>query len=179
MKGQSAAKLAVIEFSDFQCPFCGRYARDTYPALQKEFVETGKVKYAFRHLPLESIHPFAFKAAEAGECARAQGKFWEMHDLLFANQQALAQVNLVQYAQTIGLEAQKFQTCMDGRTAARIREDQAEAARLGARSTPTFLIAQIQADCKAKALRKITGAQSYASFKAALEGLLAATTAVK
>jgi protein-disulfide isomerase len=177
VKGQPSAKLVVVEFSDFQCPFCGRYAREAYPQLQKEFVDTGKVRYAFKNLPLESLHPFAFKAAEAGECAREQGKFWEMHDRLFANQQALAEPNLQEYARSIGADASKFQSCMAGKATAHVREDGAEAARLGAASTPSFFIGQATADGKVKVIRKITGAQPYASFKAALEGLLASPPA--
>jgi protein-disulfide isomerase len=179
VKGQAGAKFALIEYSDFQCPFCGRYARESYGQLQKEFVDTGKLKYAFKHLPLEGIHPFAFKAAEAGECARDQGKFWEMHDQMFANQTALAQPNLLQYAQGLGLDAGKFQACLDGKTAAHVREDSAEAQKLGAGSTPTFFIGQVQPDGKVKLLRKITGAQPYATFRAALQGLLAAPPPAK
>jgi protein-disulfide isomerase len=172
VKGQSGAKLVVVEYSDFQCPFCGRYARETYAPLQKEFVDTGKVRYAFKNMPLESIHPFAFKAAEGGECAREQGKFWEMHDRLFANQGALAPANLTQYAQAIGLDGGKFQSCLDGRSAAHVRDDAAEAARLGVSSTPTFFVGQLQPDGKVKVVRKIVGAQPYATFKAALQGML-------
>jgi protein-disulfide isomerase len=79
VKGSRSAKVAVIEFSDFQCPFCGRYVKDTLPQLASEYVETGKVKYVFRDYPL-NFHKNAFKAAEAAHCAGEQDKFWEMHD---------------------------------------------------------------------------------------------------
>ena len=179
VKGESGSKFVLVEFSDFQCPFCGRYVRDTYGALQKEFVDSGRLRYAFKNLPLENIHPFAFKAAEAGECARQQGKFWEMHDRLFANQQALAQPDLEQSAHAIGLDGGKFQSCLDGKTASLVRDDIAEASRLGVSSTPTFFVGQMQPDGRMKIVRKIVGAQPYASFKAALQGVLAAPTAAK
>src|SRR5512146_43017 len=86
-KGDKNAKYTVVEFSEFQCPFCRRHVRDTVPQLDKEYVQPGKVKYVFLDYPLESIHKNAFKAAVAGNCAAEQGKFWEMHDRLFANQQ--------------------------------------------------------------------------------------------
>src|SRR6185436_20936742 len=79
-KGRASAPLVMLEFSDFECPFCGRYSRETYPQVQREYVDTGKVRYVFRHTPIERIHPQAMKAAEAAECAGTQGKFWEMHD---------------------------------------------------------------------------------------------------
>ena len=81
--GQKNATVTVVEFSDYQCPFCARHVQQTLPLLRKEYVDTGKVKYVFRDHPLESIHPAAFKAAEAARCGGEQGKFWEMHDKLF------------------------------------------------------------------------------------------------
>lgn len=89
VKGASSARIGIVEFSDFECPFCGRHAAAVYGELQAKFVNTGKVRYQFRHLPLEQIHPNAKKASEAAECAGDQGKFWEFHDALFANQKAL------------------------------------------------------------------------------------------
>src|SRR5206468_2296125 len=86
-KGQKTAPLTMVEFTDYQCPFCGRYARETYAQIEKEYIATGKVKYVLLDLPLESIHKFAFKAAQVANCAGEQGKYWEMHDRLFANQE--------------------------------------------------------------------------------------------
>jgi protein-disulfide isomerase len=174
-KGQADAKFAIVEFADFECPFCGRYTRDTYGPLTKEFVDTGKVRYVFFHLPLERVHPRAFKAAEAAECAREQGKFWEMHDQLFANQQALAPADLLRHAQGAGVDTVQLQSCLDsGKMAARVRQDLAEAARLGAGTTPSFFIGRVQPDGTLKLLRKITGAQPYATFRAELQKALAA-----
>jgi protein-disulfide isomerase len=87
--GQSGARLALIEFSDYQCPFCGQHTRGVYQEIMRQFVDTGQVRYFFKNLPLEKIHPLAFNAAVAAECAGASGQFWAMHDRLFANQNAL------------------------------------------------------------------------------------------
>jgi protein-disulfide isomerase len=176
-RGQAGARVVLIEFSDFQCPFCGRYVRETYAELQREFVDTGKVRYAFRNFPLESIHPLAFKAAEAGECAREQGKFWEMHDRLFADQQALAPSDLLKHGQALGIDDARFRTCFEGTVTARIKADQAEAARLGLTGTPTFLVGEAQPDGTVKVLQKIVGAQPYATFRAILQALLIAPPA--
>jgi protein-disulfide isomerase len=96
--GPSMPDATIIEFSDFQCPFCGQYVRTTYPQLRRDFVDSNIVGYEFRHFPLDNIHPFALKASEAAECARKGGKYWEMHDQLLANQDKLAEPQLIEYA---------------------------------------------------------------------------------
>ena len=85
-RGNDVARVVVVEFSDYQCPFCALFFRQTLPQLDQDFIKTGKIKYVFNNVPLDQIHPTAFKAAEAAECARDQGKFWEMHDQIFTNQ---------------------------------------------------------------------------------------------
>jgi protein-disulfide isomerase len=93
--GSNKAKITIVEFSDFQCPFCERFFLDTYPQLKKEYLDTGKAQLTFRHYPLTSIHPNAQKAHEASECANEQGKFWEYHDKLFQNQSVWSDLPLV------------------------------------------------------------------------------------
>jgi protein-disulfide isomerase len=174
-KGKKDAKLTLVEFSEYQCPFCGRHVRDTYPTLDKEYVQTGKVKYVFRDLPLESIHKNAFKAAEATHCAGEQGKFWELHDRLFENQKALEPASLTAHAQAIGVDAKKFQACLDGgKYAAEIRKDIAEASKYGITGTPTSVIGLTQPDGSTiKVLRVLRGAQPLANFKEALDAIAA------
>jgi protein-disulfide isomerase len=174
-KGDRAAKVAVIEFSDFQCPFCGRYTKEILPQLDTEYVQTGKVKYVFRDFPLE-FHKNAFKAAEAAQCAGAQGKFWEMHDRLFSSQTALAPEDLVGHAKAIGLQETEFQQCLDsGRFAAQIKKDIAEGGTVGVSGTPTFLVGLVQpGDGRVKVVKKLVGAKPYAEFKAAVDSLLTA-----
>jgi protein-disulfide isomerase len=175
-KGAAGARLTIIEFSDFECPFCGRYARDTYTQLDREYIATGKARYVFRNFPLESIHPNAFRAAAASICAAEQGKYWEMHDRLFQNQTALAAGALAGHAVAIGADAAKFNACMGSeRATPRIRQDQADAQKAGVGSTPSFLIGVTTAgDTKVRAVRMIRGAQPFATFKATIDQLLAA-----
>lgn len=181
VKGNKDARLTVIEFSEYQCPFCSRHVKNTVPQLDKEYVQTGKVKYVFRDLPLESIHKNAFKAGEAAHCAGEQGKFWPMHDRLFDNQQSLEAAKLVEHATAIGVDAKKFQACLDaGKYGPEIRKDIADAERLGVSATPTTLIAVSQPnDPNVKVVKVIRGAQDYKVFKAAFDELLSPAPAVK
>ena len=180
-KGNKNAKLTLIEFSEYQCPFCGRHVRDTYPQLDKDYIQTGKVKYVFRDLPLESIHKNAFKAAEASHCAGEQNKYWEMHDRLFANQNSLESAMLTAHAQAVGADTKKFQACLDsGKYAADIRKDIAEANKYGITGTPTSVIGLTQpGDPKIKVLKVIRGAQNISAFRETLDGLLNEKAAVE
>ena len=173
-KGRDTAKVAVIEFSDYQCPFCSRYSRDTLPQLAAEYIDSGKVKYVFRDFPL-SFHKQAFKAAEAAHCAGDQGKFWEMHDTLFQNQSALAPEQLAAHADTLGLDAGAFRTCLDSsRFAADVNKDLTEGGAVGITGTPAFLVGVIQPDGRVKVVKRLSGARPYADFKAAIDGALGA-----
>lgn len=174
-KGAKNAKVTLVEFTDYQCPFCSRHFRDTLPQIENDYVKTGKIQYVLREFPLESIHPLAFKAAEAANCSGDQGKYWEMHDRLFANQNALAATQLPSHAQAVGLDAAKFKTCLDsGKYAAKLRKDLADAQQNGINGTPTFFIGLSDPkSSEIKAVRKIVGAQNYAAFKTAIDALLA------
>ena len=172
-KGRADAPLVILEFSDFECPFCGRFSRGIYHQIQREYVDTGKVRYVFRHLPIERIHPNAMKAAEAAQCALPQGKFWEMHDRLFTNQKALAPPHLIAYAQVLGLNMTAFQQCLGGQATVRVRQDLAEGLKAGITGTPAFFIGTVTKQGKLKVLQKLIGAKPYATFKATLDGLLA------
>jgi len=144
------------------------------PQIESEYIKTGKVKYVVLDFPLESIHRNAFKAAEAARCAGEQGKFWEMHARLFANQQALAPTNLPQHAQALGLDVPKFQQCLEsGKYATEIRKDLAEGQKAGVTGTPGFFLGMTNPNnSKVKTLRVLKGAQPYASFKEAIDSLL-------
>jgi protein-disulfide isomerase len=173
VKGSATAKVVLIEYSDFECPYCGRYAQTAFPELQRQFIDTGKVKYVFRNLPLEQIHKAAPKAAEAAECAYEQGRFWEFHDRLFANQQSLALSDLSGHAKAVGLDLPKFQSCLiEGKMATRIAGDLAEAARFELTGTPAFLIGEIQPDGTVRVSRKMSGAQPFSVFESELNKFL-------
>ena len=146
------------------------------PQLEKEYISTGKLKYVVRDFPLESIHQNAFKAAEASRCAGEQGKFWEMHERLFANQQAISPTDMSGYAQAIGLDVPLFKQCLEsGHYAAAIRKDIADGQQAGVTGTPAFFLGVTEPnDGKVKSLRVIKGAQAYNGFKAAIDSLLGA-----
>jgi protein-disulfide isomerase len=173
-KGGAGAGLVLVEFSDFQCPFCGRHAKQTMPQIEREYVSTGKLLYVMRNLPLEQIHPDAFRAASAAECAGDQGKYWQMHEKLFGNQQALTAADLTRYAQETGVEPNAFRRCMDADShGAKIRQDLKDALAAGVSSTPTFFLGFAEGGGKVKIVRRVQGAHPYPVFKAAIDGLLA------
>jgi len=173
-KGDKNAKLTLVEFTDFQCPFCARHLRDTMPQIENEYIKTGKVRYALRDFPLESIHPQAFKGHEAANCAAEQNKYWEMHEKLFANQRAMTPKDVTAYAEALGLDMAKFQSCFDGgKYTAKVRKDLTDAQKYGATGTPTFFIGLTDPkSSEIKAVRKIVGAQNYTAFKDAFDTLL-------
>ena len=132
--------ITVIEYGDFECPICGMFEVQTYPTIRANYIDTGKVRWVYRHLPLRK-HPRAQAAAEASECAAAQGKFWEYHDLLLVNQLALTDADLNQYAAELGLDVDAFAACLSSHAEAeRVMEDVNSAAQLDATHTPTFYI---------------------------------------
>ncbi len=172
-RGDAKAKVTIVEFSDFECPYCGRYARETYAQIQHEYVDTGKVRYVFRNLPLENLHPQAFGAAVAGECARAQGKFWEMHDRMFVNQRALIPPALFKSAETLGLDAAAFQQCFaSDAPKKKVRQDIADAEALGSNATPAFFFGVEEKDGKVRVLQRLVGAKTFAVFKTTLDTIL-------
>ena len=150
--GSDNAPVTLIEFSDFQCPFCLRVA----PTLKQIRAKYGdKVRIVWKDFPLTQIHPQAFKAGEAGHCAAEQGKFWEFHDAVYANQQAMQPDDLKRYAANVGVDAAKFNACLDtSKHAERVRTGVAEGTRLGIDSTPTVFING----------RRVSGAQPYEVF---------------
>ena len=152
IKGNKNAKITIVEFSDFQCPFCSRVE----PTMKQVLDTYGdKVRVVFKHNPL-SFHKDAPGASAAALAAGSQGKFWEMHDILFKNQRALQRDKLEGYAQEIGLNMEKFKADLDGdKFKAQIDADIAQARSLGASGTPTFFING----------KKLRGAQPFASFK--------------
>jgi len=170
--GQADAPITIIEFTDYQCPFCGRHFEQTYGKIKTEYVDTGKVKYVLRDYPL-SFHPHAQKASEATECADDQGKFWEMHDKLFQAQATWSQAadaipSFKQFAQELGLDTRDFDSCLDGGTHAdEVQADFAAGSAAGIDGTPGFWILGPD-DQK----QQISGAYPFDSFKTAFDGML-------
>jgi protein-disulfide isomerase len=136
--GPKGAPVTIVEYSDFECPYCAQAA-----PIMKKVLETypDKVRFVFRDFPLSNIHPNAAKAAEAGECAREQGKFWEMHDKLFADQKHLTVPDLKSAAQSLGLDKEAFASCLDSsRTEATWKAEAAEGESYGVSGTPFFFV---------------------------------------
>jgi protein-disulfide isomerase len=149
IKGDRGASVAVIEFSDFQCPYCGQYARETLKQFERDFVASGKVVFGFRNFPLSGIHQFASGAALAAICAGESDQFWKMHDGLFEEQRSLDTPSLLASAKSLGFLSPTFSSCVSGEhsaATARLDDDIREAKRLGIKSTPTFLIGPIKND---------------------------------
>jgi protein-disulfide isomerase len=164
-KGSNNAPVTIIEFSDFQCPFCARAvigAQAAMPQVEEKYIKTGKVKLVFRDYPLP-FHENAQKAAEASECAYEQNKFWEYHDKLFTNQEKLAVTDLKKYAADLGLNAAKFNSCLDsGKMADEVKKDFADGQKAGVDGTPTFFVNGT----------KIVGAQPFSAFEQIIEAEL-------
>lgn len=162
--GKEDAKVTMVEFSDYQCPFCGRHYSETFNLIKSQYVDTGKLKVVFRDFPLSSIHPDAQKAAEASECADDQEKFWEMHDMLFENQQSLGVASLKEYAKQLGLNENEFNDCLDsGKYSGEVGKDMQDAQSAGGRGTPFFIVGNTP----------LSGAQPFTSFQQVIEAELA------
>lgn len=168
--GDKDAKVTIVEFSDFQCPFCKALFDDSLPQIKKDYVDTGKVKFAYRHYPLTGIHPNAQKAAEASECANEQDKFWDYHDQLFINQadwEALdaqaAQAKFTEFAGSLGLDTAKFGQCLSsGKFEEEVNKDLSDGTAVGVSGTPATFINGIL----------VEGAVPYQEFKAQIEQAL-------
>lgn len=174
VKGDRKARLVLVEFSDFQCPFCARFVRETLPEIEKDYIKTGKLRYVFRDFPITSAHKDALKAAQAAGCALDQGKYWEMHDRLFENQAAYTVYNLTQNAEAIGLNKETFQQCLSkNEYETEVQSDFADGLKAGVNQTPTFFLGLTEPNSpKVKVLTVITGAKPYAVFKAAIDSAL-------
>jgi protein-disulfide isomerase len=173
-QGSPTANVVLIQFSEFQCPYCGKFATETLPQLTRDYIAPGRVQLIFRHLPLRS-HQFALRAGEAAECAGAQGAFWPMHDLLFRNQRALEEASLNGYARDLKLDATKFKACMRGEAMAKVSRDEDVAKGLGIASTPMFLVGIRKHDGKVQIRDSIRGARPYDDFRGVLDRILSKT----
>jgi protein-disulfide isomerase len=160
--GPKDAPIVIVEFSDFQCPFCKQFNDDTFKQLMAAY--PGKIRFVFRHLPLTSIHPEAFPAAEAAMCANEQDSFWEYHDKLFENQDKLGNELYSQIANDLNLDITKFEGCLNSRKYKDpIQQDSDFAVNLGVQSTPTFFVNGLA----------LVGAQPLETFKQAIDMELA------
>jgi protein-disulfide isomerase len=169
IRGSEAAPIWLVEVSDFQCPYCKRWHEDAFAAIDREYVQTGKVRLAYLNFPLSSIHPNAQAAAEAAMCASVQGKFWPLHDGLFRAQERWAGMQnpmaaFDSLAVAAGVAAAPWRACMTSHaTAAIIDADRNRSASAGVKSTPTFFVGD----------RKLEGAYPVDSFRVAIDAAIA------
>ncbi len=177
-QGEKNTTVVLYEFSDYECPFCRRFAAETLSRVQKEYIQTGRVALIFRDNPLEDRHPRAFAAATAAQCAATAGKFWEMNERLLRDPVELSDGALARDAKEIGIDPAKFESCVgDAAVAQRIREGMKEAASVGVRGTPVFVIGvRKPGESTVRALRMIEGAYPYEVFKTTLDGVIRSRT---
>jgi len=167
--GQADAPVTIVEFSDYQCPYCKRYATTVFPNLKRDYIDTGKVRYVFRDFPLTQIHPQAPKAHEAGHCAGEQDRYWDMHDLMFKNQKNLSVAELSGYAETLGLDVGSFDSCLEsGRHVAAIKADTQAGAQAGVRGTPSFIIGKSDSGDTINGTI-VRGAQPFTKFQQVIQ----------
>ncbi len=167
------AKVGIVEFSDYQCPFCKRFFDDTLTQMTKEYIDTNKAILVYRDLPLP-IHPFAQAEAEAAECAGEQGndKYYAMHDKLFQGGGQFDVAGLKNLAKEIGLNTSKFDSCLDeGKMKAEVQKDSTDASQVGINGTPGFVIGKLNDDGTVTG-EIVSGAQPYANFKTVIEKYL-------
>jgi protein-disulfide isomerase len=173
-RGNPQAKVAVLEYSDFECPFCAKAFHDILPAIDVEYIATGKVLFVFRHLPLPSLHPGAFSAAVASECAARQGKFWPLHDRLYAHRGQIRPGSIREDVVAMGGDVNRWDDCMSsGDAKAAIERESAEARAIGIRGTPTFLIGLVVTDGHVRVIKDITGVGTIPQWRSVLDGALA------
>jgi len=176
MKGNPDASITIVEFSDFQCPFCAKFHQSTLPQIEQNYISTGKVNFVYRDFPIQSIHPNAVPAALASECADDQGKFWEIHDMIFKNQRNWQGLEIAEsaslfreYGIEIGLDTDEFDSCMtSGKHLEEIQNDLNDGRTYGVTGTPGFFVGNEKIG-----FTKLVGAQPYSSFQRVIEQQLA------
>ena len=173
--GADDAPVTVVEFTDYQCPYCRRFTQTTFPLLKRDFVDIGKVRWVVRDLPL-AFHKNARKAGQSVHCANEQEKFWEMRDMLFKNSAKLENEHLRNYAEQVGLDLTAFDSCLaSDRYMNEMDKDSAEAKRVGITGTPSFVIGKPKGNQLSGKL--VVGAQPLKTFATTIDGELGETKA--
>lgn len=163
--GKKDSEVILVEFGDFQCPFCRKHLLGTAQKIYREMVLTGKLRYVFLDFPLEEKHPLAAKAAVAARCAEEQEKYWEMRNVLYNNYKALQEIFLSEHAKKSGLDMTSFNQCLESNQYSNaIQQDIIIGKSLGVKATPTFFVG-IKNGGKIDLIRIIRGAQHYELFE--------------
>ncbi len=161
------AKVGIVEFSDYQCPFCKRFYTDTLPQIAKEYIDSDKAVFVYRDLPLDALHPNARSAAEAAECAgeESPAKYLEFHNNIFETSDELSATKLKDIAKEIGLNTGKFNDCFDNKKMAdEVKKDESDAAAAGINGTPGFVVGKLEADGTVNG-ELISGALPFSEFQ--------------
>lgn len=170
--GNPEAKVVVVEFSDYQCPFCRRFHIETFPQIKKTYIDTGKIKYIFRDFPLATKHSQARGAAIAANCAGKQDVYWEMHDRLFANQHRLGSELYEELARGLQLDVSAFLTCLeDPDQGKEVDEDVSDGQSIAVRGTPHFFVGRAEGG-RLVDVRRLTGAQPFHVFAQLIDSFL-------
>jgi protein-disulfide isomerase len=174
-KGNPRARVTLIEYSDYECPFCAQYVNDTGKQLDRDYVRTNKINYVFKNYPIAQLHKNSFKAHKAAACAADQGRFWEMHDTLFTEQRSFDLDRFMENAAALKIDPVTFRACIEsGDHEDMIQQDIAEAQRGGVQGTPVFVLAYTDPAGKTIVPAKvIIGAQPYSAFQQAIDAMLA------
>jgi len=173
--GSDDATVTIFSYSDYQCPYCRRHATTVMPQIIKEYVDSGKVRMVMREYPIQTIHPRAFAAAQAAACAGQQGKYFEMHDMIFANQKALSDDDLKAHSQSLQLDTAAWDACFaNEETIKQINAEIAEAQGMGVTGTPSFVVGLTDPDDSnaVRVTKYIRGAQAFPAFQSAFDELL-------
>lgn len=174
--GSPDAPVTMVEFSDYQCPFCKRYVTMVFPAIKKNYIDTGKLKYIFSDFPIATLHPQAPKAHEAAHCAGEQNQYWAMHDILFENSKDLSVPSLKRYAEEVGLDGNQFNDCLQtGRYAGKVNQEIAEGRKAGMSGTPSFVIGPSGSGEQITGT-VVVGAQHAATFNQVIDKALQAVS---
>jgi protein-disulfide isomerase len=169
MLGSKEAPLTIVEFTDYQCPFCQRFHTTAFSDLKKNYIDTGKVRFYSRDLPLD-FHPNAMRAAQAARCANEQGQFWKLHDIMGANPNKLDLDNLLAFAADLKLDVNAFRVCVESEKYKNaVQTDVMDAMKIGANGTPTFVIGKSTPDGVDGEM--VVGAQPYPVFDQKLREL--------
>jgi len=164
MLGNKEAAVTLVEFTDYQCPFCQRFHMQVYGLLKKDFIDTGKVRFFSRDLPIDSLHPNATRAAQAGRCAGDQGQFWTLRDVMAAHPEALDMESLAADAGALKMDTGIFRKCVEsGKYKEAVRGDALEAMKIGADGTPAFVLGKSTPDGVDGEI--VVGAQPYSVFE--------------
>ena len=172
-QGNRSAPVVITEFSDFQCPFCSKFSREILPELVRDYVDTGIAILAFRHFPLTNAHPFAQDAAIASTCAARQGRFWELHDLLFRSSATLSANTVREDIRAAGLGGPALESCLASKEVAdQVANDVAAGQVLGVTGTPAILVGARLDDSLMKLTARIAGARPISEFRAAIDSIV-------